>query len=71
MAVRIWPTLRELIFTLAVTWAIVSMILAASYRSLYRIYEARWDEVVAAAKFNDFEGTGRGYVLIIYNGNGE
>ena len=33
----------------------------------WAIYEAKWDEVVETAKFNDVHGTGSAYVLIEYD----
>ena len=64
---RIWPTWKKLGRTLALGWLVAFGVMALSYHYLWRLYEAKWDEVLETAIFNDLDGDGYSVVEVSYD----
>jgi hypothetical protein len=64
---RIWPTRKEIITrTVPLCILLVSLSHTWFYRECCHIFEAKWDEVMDEAIFNDLDGDGLSVVTIRY-----
>ena len=63
---KIWPTWKELGRTLALSGMVAFGVMALSYHYLWKLYEAKWDDIMETARFNDPSGTGYSVVEVTY-----
>ena len=64
---KVYPTWRELGRTLVLSWMVAFGVMALCYHYLWRLYEAKWDEVLETAMFNDLDGDGYSVVEVTYD----
>ena len=63
---KIIPSWRALRRTLLGALLASSLLTNMASWYCWKVYEERWDEVVETAEFNDLDGDGQAWVLIVF-----